>query len=108
LEAFLSKLSITYQSFTAILFFYQEIIAMDNHINPEKFKKSSIGTHIASSEVELRVEEKYSWFGWFMITWFGTSQNPFYIGFHCLKTGELFEELTKKKDIQYFMLYRVE
>lgn len=81
---------------------------MDNHLNPDKFKKSSIGTHIASPESELLIEEKFSWFGWFMITWFGTTQNPFYIGFTCKKTGELFEEMIDKKDIRYFTLYRKE
>ena len=79
---------------------------MSNYLDPDKYKKSSVGTHIASAESELEIDERYTWFGWFMLTWFGTTQNPYYIGFKCKKTGELFEELTQKSDIKYFMLYR--
>ena len=78
-----------------------------NVLNPNNYKSSSAGTNIASSENDVSIQEKYSSIGWFMITWFGTTQNPYYIGFTCKKTGELFEEFTDKKDIEYFMLYRV-
>ncbi len=78
-----------------------------NYLDGDLYKKSSVGTSIASSEDELDIEVKYSWFGWFMLTWFGTTQNPYYIAFICKKTGEKFEEFTKKKDIEYYMLYRV-
>lgn len=77
-----------------------------NYLNPDDYKKSSIGTNILSPETDLTVEEKYSWFGWFMITWFGTSQNPYYIGFRCKKTGELFEELTQKSAIKHYVMYK--
>ncbi len=79
---------------------------MSNHLDSERFKKSSAGTNITSPDSDLEIIENYTWIGWFMITWFGTSQNPIYIGFKCKKTGELFEELTSKEDIKYFMLYR--
>lgn len=79
---------------------------MENDLQADRFNKSSVGTTIASDETQVEIIEKYSWIGWFMITWFGTTQNPYYIGFKCKKTGELFEEMTNKKDIEYFMLYR--
>lgn len=81
---------------------------MINYLDPEKYNKSSAGTHIASCENDLEVKESYTWFGWFMITWFGTSQNPYYIEFKCKKTGEIFQKMDTKEDIKYFMLYREE
>ena len=79
---------------------------MEYSLNIDNYKKSSSGTTIESDETLLRVDLKYTKTAWFFITFFGTTQTPYYVGFHCLKSGELFEELTDKKAIQKYMLYR--
>jgi|TARA_Y100000768_G_C23588896_1_gene500612 hypothetical protein len=79
---------------------------VDNTVNAQKYPKSSIGTQIDAEEKDLEVIEKYNWIGWFFITFFGTTQNPYYLGFKCKKTGELFAEITDKKEIAHYMLYR--
>lgn len=78
---------------------------MDNYLDLSKFKQSSIGTTVESELTDLKIEYKFSWIGWFFLTFFGTTQTPTSISFTCLKSGELFEHLKSKDLIKYYMLY---
>lgn len=79
---------------------------MSYSLDISKYKKSSAGTNIESDDESLEVELKYTKTAWFFITFFGTTQTPYYVGFHCKRSNELFEEMTDKKQIKQYMLYR--
>ncbi len=79
---------------------------MINKVDIERFKKSSIGTHVDSDEDELKVDFKYSGVSWFFITFFGTTRMPYQIDFYCKKTEELFESITDQERIQHYMTLR--
>lgn len=78
---------------------------MENYLDLNKFKSSSVGTNVDSDEEILKVDYVFTSVGWFFITFFGTTQTPTKITFTCKKTGEVFEELTDKELIKYYMLY---
>lgn len=78
---------------------------MSNFLDLSKFKKSSIGTTVESDLESLKIDYSFTRIGWFFITFFGTTQTPTSIKFTCLKSGEVFECLTDKELIKYFMLY---
>lgn len=77
---------------------------MDNYLDLSKFKTSSIGTNVDSTDDVLQIDYEFTWLGWFFITFFGTTQTPTKISFTCKKTGEVFEVLEDKKMIKYYML----
>lgn len=79
---------------------------MENKIDIEKFKKSSIGTHVDCPEEALDVDLKYSRTSWFFISVLGTTRMPYQIDFTCKKTGERFESITDKNLIEHYMHYR--
>ena len=75
---------------------------MGNYLDTSKFKSSSIGTTVDSVE-DVKVDCKYSFISKLFITFFGTTRMPLEISFTCLKTGELFEQVTDKDLIKHYM-----
>jgi hypothetical protein len=78
---------------------------MENYLDLSKFKQSSIGTNVESDLSELKIDYKFTGIGWFLLTFFGTTQTPVSITFTCLRTEEVFEQLVDKSRIKYYMLY---
>jgi hypothetical protein len=78
---------------------------MKNKLDLTKFKISSIGTTVGSSDKDLLVEIQYSSISWFFITFFGTTRVPKEINFTCIKTNEKFESLTNKDLMVHYMTY---
>lgn len=78
---------------------------MKNKLDLGKFRSSSIGTTVESSDSELKIEMTFSSVSWFFITFFGTTRIPQKITFTCLETKEDFEVLTDRKLIEYYLLF---
>ena len=78
---------------------------MSAQLDLTKFKTSSIGTTVDSIDL-VDIDFKYTWIGWFFITFFGTTRLPRKVSFTCKQTGELFEVLENQKLIEHFMLFR--
>lgn len=79
---------------------------MKNRLDISKFKTSSVGTTVDSPINEMKVEMSYSGLSWFFITFFGTTRIPEKVVFTCLKTNEVFEEISDKKLIEYYITFR--
>ena len=79
---------------------------MDYKLNLELFKAASSGVTVDSPDDLVKVDYDYSLIAWFFVTWFGTTRLPKKIAFTCIKTKEVFEELTSKDLIEHYMLYR--
>ncbi len=78
---------------------------MSNFLDLSRFKVSSINTNIESADEKLKIDYVYSAIGWFFISFFGTTWIPKSISFTCIETNEVFEHLTDKELIKYYMLY---
>lgn len=78
---------------------------MKNKLDLAKFKTSSVGTTVESKDDLLDIKMQYSSISWFFITFFGTTRIPLKITFTCKKTNEVFEVLTDKKLIEYFITF---
>lgn len=78
---------------------------MKNKLDLTKFKTSSIGTTVDSSDKDLSVDIEYSSVSWFFITFFGTTRVPKEINFTCIKTNERFESIKDKKLMVHYMTY---
>ena len=79
---------------------------MDYSLNLNLFKESASGVNVDSSEDLVKIDYDYTATAWFFVTWFGTTRMPRKITFSCIKTNEVFEQITDKKLIEHFMLYR--
>ena len=81
-------------------------LEMKNRLDLSKFKTSSAGTTVDSPISQMKAQMSYSSLSWFFITFFGTTRIPEKIVFTCLKTNEVFEEITDKKLIEYYITFR--
>lgn len=74
-----------------------------DHLDLTKFKTCKCGNNIESSNVNVSI--KYSLMGWFWWT-MGTTAIPKQITFKCNQCNEIFEKLTEKSLIKYYIFYR--
>lgn len=79
---------------------------MEYSLDLSLFKESTSGLNVDSPEDQVSVKYDYSVVAWFFVSWFGTTMMPKKITFTCLKSNEVFEEITDKKLIEHYMLYR--
>lgn len=80
--------------------------SQDYTLNLSLYKVSSNGLNVDSPEDLVEVDYTYTAVAWFFVTWFGTTRLPKRIVFKVKETGEIFEDITDKKLIEHYMLYR--
>lgn len=76
---------------------------MSNELDLTKFKKCNCGATIESENV--KVKHDYTLMGWFWWT-MGTTAIPKEITFRCKSCDQVFERLTDKEMIKYYIFYR--
>lgn len=74
-----------------------------NHLDLTKFKSCNCGNSVESEETEISIS--YSVIGWFWWS-MGTTAIPKQIIFRCKKCDSIFETLTDKELIKYYIFYR--
>lgn len=74
-----------------------------DHLDLSKFKNCSCGINI--EDENCKVEIHYTLMGWFWWS-MGTTATPKEITFYCISCDKIFERLTKKADVKYYIFYR--
>lgn len=76
---------------------------MTNRIDLSKFKSCSCGATIESETTEVKYD--YTPIGWFWQS-MGATAIPKEISFKCNKCDKVFERITEKDIIKYYIYYR--
>lgn len=73
------------------------------HLDLTKFKKCTCGVNIEDENVEIKMD--YTLMGWFWWS-MGATAIPKEITFRCKCCDKIFETLTDKEIIKYYIFYR--
>lgn len=76
---------------------------MNNYLDLTKFKTCTCGVNIESDLVDITIS--YTWIGWFFWS-MGTTAIPKEIIFRCKKCDLVFDRLSNKEIIKYYIFYR--
>lgn len=75
----------------------------NNFLDLSKFKACKCGAHIESETTDVKIS--YTWLGWFWWS-MGTTAIPKEISFTCTKCDMIFEKITDKELIKYYIFFR--
>ena len=74
-----------------------------NHLDLNKFKKCTCGVTVQDQCVDIKIN--YTLIGWFWLS-MGTTAIPKEIFFTCNQCNKIFEHLSEKDIIKYYIFYR--